>query len=478
LAFALLAAAPLGAQALGPNRITQADVTGGALTVDQIRRAGLEIFTTPFRFKDGYGDGPEDPLNHVAPGGRPTSNGTWLRVNGLDSQTCSECHGVVSNATVPPTLGIGGVGGNSASAFPASSFLTPPRMKYDIDDNDLDPEVGPPDDGIAGINGRLINPPFLFGSGGVELVAKEMTEDLQLFKAKARANPGLPILLVTHGVSFGTLVYNPLIGDFDYSGVEGLLDPVANDLVVRPFGRKGNNATVRQFDEGAMRFHHGMQPVESSITPDDDLDGVTDEVLIGEMSALHIFATNMERPVQVDQTKPDVQQGFALFVKIGCATCHVPAILTREDTLLLAFPEVHTDPSANVYFKVDLVGGKPGFQPNGLGGVVVNMYSDLKRHDMGSLSDTTGNPTEDRTFVTARLWGVGDTAPYLHDGRALTVREAIEAHDGEAYVASQKFQVSLTPGEQKQVLTFLCTLRDPKDPASDISKPRRQPCPL
>ena len=32
------------------------------------------------------------------------------------------------------------------------------------------------------------------------------------------------------------------------------------------------------------------------------------------------------------------------------------------------------------------------------------------------------------TFLTENLWGVGSTAPYLHDGRATTLAEAIIEH--------------------------------------------------
>ena len=82
--------------ALGSNRITQADVVGGALSEDDIRLAGQKIFSTPFNKLDGYGDGPINPLDPTSPGGRPTlqNNGTFLRVNGLDAQTCMECHSV------------------------------------------------------------------------------------------------------------------------------------------------------------------------------------------------------------------------------------------------------------------------------------------------------------------------------------------------------------------------------------------------
>ena len=72
----------------------------------------MRIFTTPFNHLDGYGDGPIDPANTTQPGGRPTlqGNGMFLRINGLDAQACFECHTLVSNATIPATLGLGGAG--------------------------------------------------------------------------------------------------------------------------------------------------------------------------------------------------------------------------------------------------------------------------------------------------------------------------------------------------------------------------------
>ena len=44
--------------ALGSDRISQAELTGGELSLEQIRREGLRIFTTLFNKLDGYGDGP------------------------------------------------------------------------------------------------------------------------------------------------------------------------------------------------------------------------------------------------------------------------------------------------------------------------------------------------------------------------------------------------------------------------------------
>lgn len=60
-------------------------------------------------------------------------------------------------------------------------------------------------------------------------------------------------------------------------------------------------------------------------------------------------------------------------------------------------------------------------------------------------------------FLTANLWGVGSTAPYLHDGRATTLTEAILAHGGEAAGSRAAFQ-TLGPREQEQLLAFLHNL--------------------
>ena len=61
---------------------------------------------------------------------------------------------------------------------------------------------------------------------------------------------------------------------------------------------------------------------------------------------------------------------------------------------------------------------------------------------------------------TPPLWGVADSAPYLHDGRASTLEEAIRLHGGQGADASQRFAQS-SPAEQAQLIAFLKTLRAP-----------------
>jgi len=73
-------------------------------------------------------------------------------------------------------------------------------------------------------------------------------------------------------------------------------------------------------------------------------------------------------------------------------------------------------------------------------------------------------------FITARLWGIADTAPYLHDGRALTLEQAISMHDNpgsEATQAGSSFK-ALSDEEKLNLIKFLNTLRTPVRPNLDV----------
>ena len=69
--------------------------------------------------------------------------------------------------------------------------------------------------------------------------------------------------------------------------------------------------------------------------------------------------------------------------------------------------------------------------------------------------------------MTRPIWGVADTGPWLHDGRALTLRDAILMHGdtatgggSEAAPVIDAFE-KLLPADQQSVVDFLLTLRLP-----------------
>src|SRR5262249_19735427 len=95
---------------------------------------------------------------------------------------------------------------------------------------------------------------------------------------------------------------------------------------------------------------------------------------------------------------------------------------------------------------------------------LVHLFSDLKRHDMG---DVLASPEAQGTipasvFLTRPLWGLADTAPYLHDGRAPTIQDAIVLHGGEA-AAARDASLALDEPGRASIRVFLASLsRQPK----------------
>lgn len=155
-----------------------------------------------------------------------------------------------------------------------------------------------------------------------------------------------------------------------------------------------------------------------------DLDGVPDpELSASDLGDLISFSRFLAPPQRLPFDAA-AHRGSALFESIGCTKCHI-----RE-----------LDSSLGP----------------------IEAYTDILLHDMGpELADglqfgfpSPGVPINTSEFRTQPLWGVSLHAPYLHDGRALTLREAIEAHGGEAQTIRDLF-VALSPEAQASVLSFL-----------------------
>lgn len=82
-------------------------------------------------------------------------------------------------------------------------------------------------------------------------------------------------------------------------------------------------------------------------------------------------------------------------------------------------------------------------------GAFAQLQADLNR------VDETG--TGASVWITKELWGVGSTAPYLHDARATTLTEAIMIHGGEAQ-ASRNAADALSESSFNDLLVFLNSL--------------------
>ncbi len=103
---------------------------------------------------------------------------------------------------------------------------------------------------------------------------------------------------------------------------------------------------------------------------------------------------------------------------------------------------------------------------------VGGIYSDLLLHDMGpALSDSgsyhgisqldfSNEGVRRREWRTPPLWGFRDSGPYLHDGRARNLEEAVALHGGEGEDSAKKF-FKLIPDERLRVQAFLRSLAPP-----------------
>jgi CxxC motif-containing protein (DUF1111 family) len=143
--------------------------------------------------------------------------------------------------------------------------------------------------------------------------------------------------------------------------------------------------------------------------------------------------------------------GKRLFNAAGCATCHVPKLGDVEgiysDLLLHDMGSGLAD-NAEYYRDTCSVGSASGqlasATPSTTSGGQPNGSNDSQ-------------PPSPREWRTPPLWGCAESAPYLHDGRATTLDQAIGAHDGEAAESRIRF-TKLTAGEQLLLVAYLKTL--------------------
>jgi CxxC motif-containing protein (DUF1111 family) len=243
--------------------------------------------------------------------------------------------------------------------------------------------------------------------------------------------------------------------DRDHDGISGR--PNYDRGFVGRFGVKAQTVSIEKFIRGPLFNHLGITsdplsdeqrarlPVPSAAAPEmearlwsllggvaraqvaapdeptRDMDGAPDPELSPEQLFDLVSFTMLLAPPQPDAPNQRSERGRKNFMRIGCGDCHVPAL-------------------------------------QGPGGLVP-AYSDLLLHDMGpDLADGVSmGEAEGSEFRTAPLWGVAATAPYLHDGRADTLEQAIEAHAGEAE-RSRRAYAALSDDERAHLREFLESL--------------------
>ena len=235
------------------------------------------------------------------------------------------------------------------------------------------------------------------------------------------------------------------------------------------FGWKAQKPTLEDFALTACAVELGLEvpgheQAGLALKPDYKAPGL--DMNKAECDALVSYLKSLPNPVERKpanaQEAAVIKAGHKQFEAVGCANCHVQQV-----------------------------------------GAVNGLYSDLLLHEMGPDLGDAGDygifihdmPEEDQQELppqiietnpnnpqqpaktakqlakltgalrqewrTPPLWGVRDSGPYLHDGRADTLEQAIAFHGGQAAPATVKF-FELKPEERQQVIAFLKSLTAPE----------------
>ncbi len=237
--------------------------------------------------------------------------------------------------------------------------------------------------------------------------------------------------------------------DLDGDGISGRLPRLPDGRSAR-FGRKGDAATVRDFVVSALRFELGFTtpahldeitvngvPIPPGADPARDPE--IDPVALGQLTDyLRFLAPPAPDRDLSGAARDTVARGQALFLQIGCTSCH-------RETLATTAAETPAIPGAAPV-------------PAQLAGRTIQPWSDLLLHDMGDeLANVCGPAAAPAELRTAPLWGLRHRSLFLHDGRATDLPAAIRAHGGEAAAIREAF-LALPDEARVALVRFLLSL--------------------
>ena len=417
----------------------------------ELMSRGKHLFSAQFTSMDGAGRPMSTQAIIPTKRKRPPRN-QFSRTSGLDATSCFSCHN-------QPAAG-------GAGDFVTNVFVSEGFQNTDFDNTD--PQFS---------NERNTN--HLFGAGLIELLAREMTEDLQALRANGLAtarDKGITVnvKLQTKGVDFGELIAHS-----DGTVALDHVDGVDSDLVIRPFSQKGVITSLRQFTINALNHHHGMLATERygprwTGTDDFDEDSISAEITEGDVTALVAWQATLPQP-EVDI--PDNQQwqqaakaGELVFASTGCADCHIPALPLRSTVFHDPGPydaagtRRQSEDAYGTSYDLALLPWIEDLPRDDDGNILVPLFGDLKRHKIADQEVAAlGNEllaqrfVERDVFSTTELWGIAATAPYGHRGNLGTLHEVIAAHGGDGRASRDRY-LSLAEADRQHLIAFLKTL--------------------
>ncbi len=354
---------------------------------------GKELFTKRFTPEEGLG-----PL--------------------YNASSCSSCHStpeVGGSAELYRNFYISMFGSNEASQ--SAHFGVP---------SPVIPAFGPPGGGpFTTEEGRMVIP-----------------EEVFIFPVTTAQRNAIPVFGtgLFEFISDATILANEDYADIDGDGISGRAAGDNGDL--GRFGVKAQSNNIERFTRPPLNNQMGItsdpflgsagtvslsSAVQGTIDPDapiQDNDDIEDpEISHEDLGDLIAFSRFLAPPDRMPFGDVELA-GEQVFDSIGCAQCHIPSLASS-----LGPVEAYTDLLLHD-MGPDLADG-------------------LHFGDLGPAAETTGSE-----WRTQPLWGVSMHGPWLHDGRADTLRRAIVMHGGEAQASRDAF-VALSQQDRRALLAFL-----------------------
>lgn len=389
----------------------------------------------------------------------------------FNGNSCAGCHvfpavGGTSPPGTNPQIGMGRAGGATLQPIPffvfnggpirEARFINVPggggpdggvhdlfSIKYRTDNGGCTASV--PDFVTQANNHNLIFriPTPLFGDGLIEAISETT---------------------ITNQIKMGTL------------GITGSPNRNGNDGTITRFGWKAQNKSLLLFSGEAYNVEIGVTneifPNERDQTPDCQFQPMPEDLTnnlvdqktpfdpfnpvplndSADIENFTIFMRFLAPPTpachlglpglpSLPVCSSAVADGFTQFKAIGCALCHTPTLSTGQKSAV---------------FTVNGDGVTPAFD------LPVNLFSDMLLHHIGvdladGISQGAAGPDQ---FRSAPLWGLGQRAFFLHDGRTSSLVSTIHFHNSAGSEAIQVVEAfdHLSGTAQEDLLMFLRSL--------------------
>ncbi|MCA9137845.1 MAG: hypothetical protein KDB00_13830 [Planctomycetales bacterium] len=268
--------------------------------------------------------------------------------------------------------------------------------------------------------------------------------------------------------------------------------------VAGKFGWRGQVDTLDQFVRGAcageLGLNQGLAASQASDPADLNYNSPKLDITPLQVAKLTSFVASLPKPIELvpdGHTRQTVRSGEKIFHSIGCAICHVPDMIPVtglfSDLLLHDMGSELQAPFPAPAGQLGSIGlvdpvqftGDPQrriVRAPGYYGAVFQTQpplpypfprpdepqfprGELTDEELAGIASTTWDAMQ-REWKTPPLWGVADSAPYLHDGRAATLDQAIVWHGGESAASRQKYE-RLNQRQKEKLIAFLLSLRSP-----------------